>query len=74
MDGLKNVLNGPEKQVADTALVNGAHLMASLGRLEELRALFKEQADRPIGDDFLSMMWGRTREAVYHMGRRPDIA
>ncbi len=72
--GLKDVPDGPLKQAADSALVNQAHLLASLGRLDDLRVLFKEQVGRTFQNDFLSMMWGRTREAAFHMGRRPEIA
>ena len=71
---LKGVGEGPMKLTADAALVHRAHLMASLGRLEELKVLMKEQSKRSISDDYLSMMWGQTKEAVYHMNRRPEIS
>jgi RHS repeat-associated protein len=62
------------KVVADYALVYGARLMASLGRLEELLPIAVAHRDRVLSEPHLAQMWVRTREAIYGMRRSPGIA
>ncbi|MBI3192219.1 MAG: hypothetical protein HYZ36_06085, partial [Pedosphaera parvula] len=55
-------------------LAHWTRLLASLGRIEALEVIFKENSDRVLDQGPLSQMWSRTREAYAMMRVRPEIA
>ncbi len=62
------------RRVGDHALAHWGRLLASLGRLEKLEALIKENSGRIFSDPALAQIWDRTEEAAFHMRTKPGIA
>ncbi len=67
----KEAKNGKAKQVADFAFAHWTRLLASLGRVETLRQLFKETQGRVYDRGPLSQMVAVTQEASTIMTNRP---
>lgn len=66
--------SGVNKLTADRALVYRAHLLASLGRAEELAPLVREHQFRILSEPHLAQIWARTIEAYVRMVRSPGVA
>ncbi len=62
------------KRVADLAFANWTRLLASLGRIETLDALFQETRGRVLDRGPLSQKWARTWEAIAEMRQKPGIS
>lgn len=56
---------------ADNALANHARLLASLGRLDDLLTLIKENADRQMINPDAANIWMRTLHAAVRMRQNP---
>lgn len=66
--------SGPGKEVADTALANWAHLLASLGRRGQLAQLLAEAQNRPVHEPTLAKRLSRAKESLSVMRDQPGAA
>src|ERR1043165_2915721 len=58
---------GPGKHVADFTLAHWASLLASLGRVEDLRDLFAETRNRPLDGGYLQHLFDAVKEGYQGM-------
>jgi len=70
----KDFANGDGKNVADDTFAYWTRLLASLGRLEQLQALYQEAEGRVFDGGPLQQMVNATREAMGTMKRSPGIS
>ena len=68
----KDAKGGTAKQIADFTLVHWTRLLASLGRLENLQALFKETAGRTLDAGPLQQIFFATLEGYRTMALQPE--
>jgi hypothetical protein len=65
---------GPGKEIADYTFAHWTRLLASLGRIENLIVLAKENEGRVLDYGPLSQKWARTREAITQMLQSPGMS
>jgi RHS repeat-associated protein len=70
----KGYPDGPGKEIADRTLAHLARQLASLGRADELEALYREAGNRILDRGPLSVMWHHSLEALSVMRTRPEVA
>ncbi|HEY3760659.1 MAG TPA: cysteine peptidase family C39 domain-containing protein [Verrucomicrobiae bacterium] len=69
----KDATNGPAKQIADFAFAYRAHLLASLGRMETLKPLFQETANREFENKQFQQMAAQAKEGYRMMTSDPGV-
>jgi RHS repeat-associated protein len=72
-DATHEATEGPAKQVADFTFAYWTSLLASLGRMDTLTALFQETRGRVFGGGALQQVVNGTKEGYQTMLTRPDI-
>jgi RHS repeat-associated protein len=70
----KDFPSGNEKRIADYTIANWTHLLASLGRVNELEKIFQETNGRVLGSRTLQKRLNDTKEGLATMRKNPDIA
>lgn len=65
---------GSGKHLADFALANKAQLLASLGRMSELKSLLADTVGRSLVDLELQAIFSQAKEGYYTMLDRPEVA
>jgi hypothetical protein len=66
--------DGPEKRLADEALVGSTALLIRLGRRDEVFPLIQAYQHRYIADFRQAQIWAKTIEAFFAMVKYPGLA
>ncbi len=70
----KTYTNGSGKAVGDVAAAHWSQLLSSLGRSNELAALFNETAGRSLNQQHLAELWRQSKEGYQTMLDHPSLA